>query len=295
MNEGIVTSMGFDVKEGRIDESVHPFTMAVSPSDVRITSRYAKGEWYQALAATVHEAGHAMYEQGMGSSGLAIDSYLSMGAHESQSLFWERHVSKSKEFCKWSTSLLTKTLLGEDADAEEVAKYTPEAIYAAINAVSPGPIRVESDELTYPLHVILRYNIERDVIDGSLSIDDIPKRWNEEMKKTLGVDITSDDIGCLQDVHWSAMAIGYFPTYLIGAITAAQLAHYCQNDIPSYAQDIESGEFGNIKEWMTEKVHRHGKRFGSLDELLQSQLGEPLNPAYYIDYLTKKYTELYNC
>jgi len=295
MNAEIVTAMGFDVDEGRIDESVHPFTMAVSPSDVRITSRYADGEWYQSLAATVHEGGHAMYEQNLGRSGLSIDSFLSMGAHESQSLFWERHVSKCKEFCRWCTPLLQKNLLGENMKPEDADKYTPEAIYAAINAVSPGPIRVESDELTYPLHVILRYNIERDVINGKLSVDDIPKRWNEEMKKTLGVDITSDDIGCLQDVHWSALAIGYFPTYLIGGITAAQLVHYCQKDVESYSSDIENGEFGAIKAWLTDKVHRHGKRYKSLDELLEDQLGEKLNPKYYIDYLTEKYTELYDC
>jgi len=208
-----------------------------------------------------------------------------MGTHESQSLFWERHIGKGKPFWKWATPILNKAFDNFD--------YTHDQIYKAINNVKSSLIRVEADELTYPLHIILRYKIEKDIIGGTLKVEDIPKRWNEEMKQMLNVDVPSDKDGCLQDIHWSLMAYGYFPTYLIGGITAAQLYHYCQTDVEDMEEKIEKGEFGEIRDWLTEKVHRHGKRYRSLDDLLEAQLGEKLNPKYFIDYLTKKYTELY--
>mmetsp|Transcript_8518 Transcript_8518/g.9367 ORF Transcript_8518/g.9367 Transcript_8518/m.9367 type:complete len:656 (+) Transcript_8518:1-1968(+) len=287
INEKIITTMGFHLDHGRIDQSVHPFTMSFGPADVRITSRFNEDEWFQGLAATIHEGGHAMYEQNIGDSDLDIDEHLSMGMHESQSLFWERHVGMSKEFCNWSTSIFKETFDDFTYDANDV--------YDAINAVEASPIRVEADELTYPLHVILRYKIERETVDGRMEVNDIPKHWNQQMKDVLNVTIENDALGCLQDVHWSALAIGYFPTYLIGSATAAQLAFYCKKDNPDMYQQIEQGEFGQIKSWLTDKVHRHGRRYESLDALLEDQLGEPLNPKYFIDYLSNKYTELYKC
>eukprot|EP00979_Chaetoceros_neogracilis_P011331 scaffold2765_cov271-Chaetoceros_neogracile.AAC.3 len=284
MNEDIVTTMGFDIEHGRADVSIHPFTMSFGPSDVRITSRYSTDEWYQGMAASIHEAGHAMYEQNVGDSCLDIDSYLSMGAHESQSLFWERHIGMSKEFCTW---------ISQKLPASVRESYSSEDIYGAINAVSQTEIRVEADELTYPLHVILRYNIERDVVKGKIDVEDIPQKWNELMKSMLDVEITDDAKGCLQDVHWSALAIGYFPTYLIGSATAAQLAFYCEKDLPTFRSDIENGDFVKIKAWLVKKVHSHGRRYPSLDAMLEDQLGEKLNPKYFIDYLTNKYGELY--
>jgi len=285
--ERIVKSIGFDSDFGRIDVSVHPFTTSFSPSDVRITSRFRDDEWYQGLAGTVHEGGHAIYEQNLKSSALTIDSALSMGTHESQSLFWERHVGLSKSFWRWATPMLQETY--------DDFSYSAEEVYGAVNAVSRSLIRVEADELTYPLHVILRYGIERDVIAGKLDVKDIPQRWNEGMKDLLDVDVPSDSKGCLQDVHWPSLAIGYFPTYLIGSATAAQLSHYCHKDIPDMDEKIEAGDFKEIKEWLTEKVHSHGKRYKSLDALLEDQIGEKLNPKYFIDYLTEKYTDLYKC
>lgn len=171
--------------------------------------------------------------------------------------------------------------------------HTDEQVYGAVNAVSKSLIRVEADELTYPLHIILRYNIEKDVIEGKMQVEDIPNRWNKNMKEMLGVDVPSDDKGCLQDVHWSSLAFGYFPTYLIGAMTAAQLEHYCRKDIFDFDAKIEKGEFSEIKLWLTNKVHSHGRRYKSLDALLEDQLGEQLNPKYFIEYLTQKYSELY--
>jgi carboxypeptidase Taq len=267
--------------------SVHPFTTSFGSADVRITSRFSDKEWYQGLAGTIHEGGHAMYEQNLGSSGLEIDEFLSMGTHESQSLFWERHVGLSRPFWNYATPLLQKAF-GEFS-------FSSEEVYGAVNAVTPSLIRVEADELTYPLHVILRYQLERDVVEGRLDVSDIPQRWKDSMKELLNVDVPNDTNGCLQDVHWSGLAIGYFPTYLIGSATAAQLAHYCRKDIPDFDEKVEGGEFAEIKEWLTSKIHRHGRRYKSLDELLQAQVGEPLNPKYFIQYLTDKYTELYKC
>lgn len=288
VNKEIITRMGFDLNHGRIDQSVHPFTMSLGPADVRITSRFKTTEWYQGLAGTIHEGGHAMYEQNLGKEDLEIDEFLSMGMHESQSLFWERHVGMSEEFCKWLTPVL-KEAFGDGF------VHSFKDVYGAMNAVAASPIRVEADELTYPLHVILRYNIERDVVEGRLDVKDIPKRWNDEMKAMLNIDIDNDALGCLQDVHWSGLAIGYFPTYLIGSATAAQLAYYCHKDNPDMYQNIEKGEFGSIKAWLNDKVHRHGKRYDSLDCLLKDQVGEALNPQYFINYLTMKYKALYKC
>lgn len=242
----------------------------------------------QGLLATIHESGHAMYEQNLGTSGLEVDQALSMGVHESQSLFWERMVAKSPAFWKWATPKLN--------DAFESFQYNPEQLYGAVNAIKPdNMIRVEADELTYPLHVLLRYRIERDIIQGKLQVEDIPKSWNSMMKELLGVDVPDDSQGCLQDIHWSAFAIGYFPTYLLGSSTAAQLFHYCEKDIPELHKKIERGEFGEMKEWLKDKIHKHGKRYKSLDDLLQASLGEPLNPQYFIDYLEQKYSALYKC
>jgi len=286
LSEKLVTAIGYDREQGRIDVSVHPFTSSMSASDVRITSRFREDEWYQGLAGTIHEGGHAIYEQNLLPSAVSIDSALSMGTHESQSLFWERHIGLSKPFWKFAHPFLG------DLDAS-FENYNSEEVYGAVNRVLNSFIRVEADELTYPLHVILRYNIEKDVIGGNLAVEDISQRWNDDMKSLLDVDVTSDDKGVLQDVHWSSMAFGYFPTYLIGAVAAAQLFHYCQKDIQDIESKIEKGDFQPIKDWLNIKIHKHGRRYKSLDSMLDDQLGEPLNPKYFIDYLTNKYTDLY--
>jgi len=285
--EQIVTQMGFDKTAGRIDVSVHPFTTSFSPKDVRITSRYRDDEWYQGLAGMVHESGHAMYEQNLGTSATSLDTALSMGTHESQSLFWERHVGLGLPFWKWATPLL------QEKFPDQFSGMTAEQVYGAVNAVSPNLIRVEADELTYPLHVIMRYGIEKDVIGGSLDVADIPDRWKADMKSMLDVDVPDDAKGCMQDIHWASLAFGYFPTYLIGSATAAQLSHYCAQDLENMDEMIEKGEFAEIKQWLTDKVHCHGKRYKSLDALLEDQIGEKLNPKYFIDYLTNKYSALY--
>jgi len=281
----IVKQMGFNEEGGRIDVSVHPFTMSISPADVRITSRFREDEWYQGLAASIHEGGHAIYEQNIGGDGKPVDGALSMGMHESQSLFWERHVGLSSSFWKFASPIVNDKF---------GTTWSPEDFYGAVNAAEKSFIRVEADELTYPLHIILRYEIERDFVDGKTTTDDIPIRWNNDFEAMMGLEVPSDAKGCLQDIHWSMAAYGYFPTYLLGAATAAQLAHYCELDIPDMQDKISQGKFAEIKEWLTEKVHKHGKRHQSLDEHLKAELGEELNPKYFIKYLEEKYSELYN-
>jgi carboxypeptidase Taq len=290
LSQQIVTALGYDLSRGRIDVSVHPFSQSLCPADVRITSRFKDTEWYQGLAGSIHEAGHAMYEQNLVSNPESVnitlaDTYLSMGCHESQSLFWERHVSLSKSFWKWASPKVSEAFGMNNIGWEQ--------FYCAVNRVSPGLIRVTADELTYPLHVILRFQIERDLIEGELAVSDIPTRWNSGMQQLLNITVPSDSEGCLQDVHWSSLAIGYFPTYLIGSAAAAQLAFYCRRDLPDFDELIEHGNFVPIKEWLTKKVHRHGRRYSSLDSLFTDQLGEALNPKYYISYLTEKYTDIY--
>ena len=293
LNLEVVKALGFP--EGRrVDVSVHPFTTSFGPSDVRITSRFRTDEWYQGLAGSVHECGHALYESQLRDSGLPIDSALSMGVHESQSLFWERHVGLIRPFWSWCGPKVRDALSLAAGDEE---------LYGAVNSVSRGLIRVEADELTYPMHVILRYRLEAKLLRGELQVSDLPSEWRRGMEELLGVagDSYGDSEGCLQDVHWSGLAVGYFPTYLLGAMMAAQLDHYLRKDDAfAAAQDgrsvdelIAAGDFAPFKEWLKEKVHDHGKLHGSMDELLTHSFGEPLNPEYFISYLTDKYTALY--
>jgi len=281
LNKAVVQALGF---EGRQDVSVHPFTISFSSADVRITSRFRQDEWYQGLAGTVHETGHAIYESNLNADAASINSALSMGVHESQSLFWERHVGLSQPFWKcWGAKV--RELMGVSASDEE--------IYRAVNHVNQGFIRVEADELTYPLHVILRTTLERDIVNGKMSVAELPQAWNALMKELLDVDVERDAQGCLQDVHWSGLAIGYFPTYLLGAICAAQLEHYIRKDLPEFDALVQGGEYAAIKGWLNEKIHKHGSFYGSMDELLERELGEKLNPQYYIDYLVNKYSDIY--
>mmetsp|Transcript_15981 Transcript_15981/g.33794 ORF Transcript_15981/g.33794 Transcript_15981/m.33794 type:complete len:359 (-) Transcript_15981:165-1241(-) len=297
LSKTLVTTLGYDTTHGRIDTAVHPFTTSFSPYDVRITSRFNTKEWFQGLMGTIHEGGHAMYEQSLGDSDTSLDTALSMGVHESQSLFWERHIGKGKGFWKFAGGMARDAFANANNNGEAVEgfeKYTDEDLYKAVNGVKfDNLIRVDADELTYPLHVILRYNIERDVVEGTLKVEDIPRRWKDDMKSLLDVDVPNDTKGALQDIHWSMMAIGYFPTYLLGAMMAAQLYHYCQLEIPDLEERIERGEFTAVKEWLRRKVHMHGKRYKSLDELLEGEVGEKLNAEYFIRYLQDKYGELY--
>jgi len=327
LNRAVVEAMGFDFCTGRVDVSVHPFTTSFGPNDVRITSRFSEQEWYQGLAGSVHECGHALYESQLRDTALPVDRALSMGVHESQSLFWERHVGLSRAFWTWCGPLVRRHLFALPPASSEgggtatepqprgvVDSVKDEALFGAVNRVSRGLIRVEADELTYPMHVILRYRLEREILEGKLSTSELPGAWAQGLKSLLGDDLVvpDDAQGCLQDVHWSSLAVGYFPTYLLGAMMAAQLDHYLRHDeafraahapsclSPEEAEEgdvvdalVRRGEFSPLKAWLKEKVHDKGSEPKSMDDLLLEEFGEPLNATYFLEYLTKKYSDIY--
>ena len=287
MCKEIAAAIGFDFTRGRMDVSVHPFTGGSHPTDVRITTRYSEN-WIEGVAGTIHECGHAMYEQGRSKEhrDLPVSEALGMAAHESQSLLWERMVGQSLAFWEWAAPIVHKYF-------PHTASCTPQDFYRAVNIVKPSLIRVDADEVTYPLHVILRFEIERDLFSGKVSVEDLPSVWNTRMEEYLGVVPPSDKEGVLQDVHWSGGAFGYFPSYSLGAMMATQLYEQAKAEMPSLEDDIRKGEFAPLKKWLNGKVHDKGSMPGSADALLESVTGKPLDPSIFMRYLTDKYTALY--
>ncbi|KAJ1461188.1 M32, carboxypeptidase Taq metallopeptidase peptidase [Pelagophyceae sp. CCMP2097] len=288
----VAEAMGYDFSRGRLDVSTHPFTGGAGPRDTRITTRYS-ANWLEAFSGTVHETGHALYEQGRDdvdedAVGLPSSVALSMGVHESQSLLWERMVQQSRAFWIYATPLFHKAF-------PHTRQATPEDFYVAANVVQAGAIRVEADELTYPLHVFLRFDLERKLFRGELQVEDVPAFWNAAMKRDLGVQVDKDAQGCLQDIHWSFGAIGYFPSYTLGAIMAAQLFQAASAQLPSLDEDIAKGHFAPLREWLREQVHKKGSIYASPDELLNSVTGGTggIDPGPYLEYLKAKYTDLY--
>ncbi len=286
----VAEMLTFDFDKGRIDVSQHPFTGGSGPDDTRITTRYSTNNPFEGIMGTIHESGHALYEQGRGGEqkGLPVAEPLSMGAHESQSLFWERMIGLSTPF--WSAVLPTlheQLPVTKDCTAEDVA-------YAVNQVNKEGLIRVDADELSYPFHIILRFEIERGLFDGSIDVDDLPTIWNQKMKQYFDVDVPDVARGCLQDVHWPSLGYGYFPSYTLGAMAAAQLyAHMDAVGLPGMEERIARGAFGEIKEYLNREFHRVGSLYTSLDDLLVSITGEPLKVRYFIEYLTKKYSKMY--
>lgn len=288
----IALDIGFDTEHGRLDVSVHPFTGGAHPTDVRMTTRFKKEDVTEGITGAIHETGHALYEQGRnlapGREGLPVNSALSMGVHESQSLLWERMVGLSKPFAHYLLPLLQARF------PATFSSVTPLQLYEGQNVIrDPSLIRVESDEVTYPLHIILRYELERGLVDGSVAVEDIPRLWNEKMQQYLGATPPNDAKGCLQDVHWSAGLFGYFPTYSLGAMYAAQIYATAVKELPGLEGDIAKGEFKRLKSWLNEKIHAVGSLPASGDELMVAVTGSPLDPAVFLNYLTSKYTELY--
>lgn len=282
--------LNFDFDKGRIDVSLHPFTGGAGPPDTRITTRYSAAKPFEGIMGTVHEVGHALYEQGRNANqeGLPVSDALSMGSHESQSLFWERMVAQSVPFWEAVLPIVHEELpFTSGATAEDFA-------YAVNQVDRSGLIRVEADELSYPFHIILRFEIERGLFNGTIAVEDLPTVWNAKMKEFFGVDVPEDSRGCLQDVHWPSLAYGYFPSYTLGAMVAAQLYEFMDTKaLPGMAERIAKGQFAEIKAFLNDKFHVLGSLYPSLDELLVAVTGEPLTPSYFIDYLTEKYTKMY--
>lgn len=284
----ISQDIGFNIQQGRIDVSVHPFCGGSHPTDVRITTRYKDSDFIESLYSVIHETGHALYEQGrpyeLGDVPAAES--LTMGIHESQSLFWERMIAQSKPFCSHYFDTIRATF------PDNLQSATVDSFYRAINTCKPGFIRVEADEVTYPLHVILRYEIEKGLFDDSIRVDDLPGIWNELVQKYLGITPPTDTLGVLQDSHWSGGAFGYFPSYTLGAIYACQFYNTLMTEQPETEMNIATGNFAPIKGWLNEKIHRQGRLY-TPQELVQRVTGEALSPHHFIHYLTTKYSEIY--
>ena len=288
-NQDVVRRVGFDLQAGRLDTSTHPFSTGVSPGDTRITTRYTQAGLAEALSSTLHEAGHGMYEQGLPKSehwGEPLGESLGLGIHESQSRLWENQVGRSREFWRWVHPILTA------ATNDCFRAYDAEALYRAANIVRPNLIRVESDEVTYNLHVMLRFGLERSLLTGDLATVDLPGAWNERMRNDLGLEVPDDARGCLQDIHWSMGMIGYFPTYTLGTLYSAQFWEAILRDLPDLSASIQRGEFGSLLGWLREKVHRRGRRLPA-EALCIELTGRKLDHGPLIDYLQTKLGEIY--
>ncbi|WP_246145571.1 carboxypeptidase M32 [Bacillus rubiinfantis] len=287
-NRYILPLIGFDIDAGRLDETIHPFAQAVTIGDVRLTTRYLENNVRSALFGTIHEAGHGIYEQQINPDfeESVLQSGASFGIHESQSRFLENMIGRSKEFWSYFYPALQETF------PEQLENVALTDFYRAVNTVEPSMIRVEADELTYNLHIMLRYEIEKGLIAGEIEAKDLPEIWNKKMQDYLGVMPATDSEGVLQDVHWSFGGIGYFPSYALGNLYAAQILRTIQKALPDFAALIEKGEFKQIQGWLKEHIHQYGKLY-TPNELIVKVTGEELNADYLVEYLEKKYTEVY--
>ncbi|KRF10772.1 carboxypeptidase M32 [Paenibacillus sp. Soil787] len=284
----ILKQMQYDFEAGRLDETVHPFATALNPGDVRITTRYLPNDITSALFGTIHEGGHALYEQNISKDlvGTNLCTGTSMGIHESQSRFWENVIGRSKQFWDRYYGELQTTFTGQIDDVDV------DSFYRAINHIEPSLIRIEADELTYNLHIMIRYELEKGLFNGTITVADLPKAWNAKYEEYLGVVPENDGEGVLQDVHWSGGAFGYFPSYALGNMYAAQFTHTLRKELPNFDSLIAEGNLVPIKEWLTDKVYRHGKLL-TPNEIIRQVTGEELNPDYLVQYLEEKYQTVY--
>ncbi len=277
-------------KVARQDYSPHPFTVSVGPYDVRITTRVDEYYLPELLLASLHEMGHALYDLGTSENapdkyGMPITQTVSLSIHESQSRFWENHIGRNLHFWKYFYPILQATF------PDQLLNVSLEDFYRAWNKVKPTLIRVGADELTYHLHIIIRYEIEFALFSGDLTVKEAPAAWSELYHKYLGVKPEKDSEGILQDVHWAHASFGYFPTYTLGTLYSAQFWHAMTRDIPDVEEQLESGEFSSILKWLKDKIYKWGELYDS-EELCRMATGEPLNPNYFIIYTRKKYEEL---
>ncbi|WP_409288873.1 carboxypeptidase M32 [Peribacillus sp. SCS-37] len=287
-SQDILKELGYDFEAGRLDETVHPFAIGLNPGDVRVTTKYDENDFRTAIFGTIHECGHAIYEQNISRDliGTPLATGTSMGIHESQSLFFESFVGRNFSFWKKQYPLL------QEYAETQFKNVTLDDFYRAINESKPSLIRIEADELTYPLHIMIRYEIEKALFNNELEVADLPRVWNQKYEEYLGVHPEQDGEGVLQDVHWSGGSFGYFPSYALGYMYAAQIKHAMLKELPNFDALLEAGDIEPIKNWLSENIHRHGKMKKPL-EILEDTTGEGLNAQYLIDYLSEKYGRVY--
>jgi carboxypeptidase Taq len=286
--QSAAAALGFDFKAGRLDVTTHPFCSGIGPGDCRLTTRYHLRHFNDGFFGILHEAGHGLYEQGLPAEhfGTPLGSACSLGIHESQSRLWENQVGRGRPFWEHFFPKARQTF------PEALADVRPDDFYFAINDVRPSFIRVEADEATYNMHIILRFELEQALISGDLPPGDVPGAWNEHFQKSLLLLPPNDTQGCLQDIHWSMGGLGYFPTYTLGNLYAAQFMEQARADLGDVDADFRRGEFGRLKGWLNERIHRQGMRYRPA-ELCRRVTGKPLSPKPLVEYLRKKFAPLY--
>ncbi len=287
--ESVAAAIGFDFNIGRLDITTHPFCSGFGPGDTRITTRYNPDRLNDALFGTMHEAGHALYEMGINKKehfGMPAGESASLGIHESQSRMWENQVGRSKPFWNYFFPQAQRIF------KESLGDVKLDDFYGAVNNVEPSYIRVEADEATYNLHILLRFEIERAIVKREIKIADIPGEWDSRFEKYFGIKVDNIANGCLQDVHWAAGLFGYFPTYSLGNLYSAMFFDQAKKEMPDIYEQFERGEFLTLRNWLKEKIHQHGFRYRAA-ELCKKVTGKELSHKPLMKYMTEKYSEIY--
>lgn len=285
----IAKQLGFTDDAWRLDVTEHPFASSIAIDDIRITTRYYPEFFSPSFFGTMHEFGHGLYEHGVSHSleRTPLARGASMAFHESQSRMWENLIGRGRPFWTWAMPVVQRYF------PEQFAGATADGMYRAVNKLGPSLIRVEADELTYNLHIIIRFEIERDLFSGRIEVRDLPEVWNTRMREYLGIDVPNDAEGVLQDVHWGSGLFGYFPTYALGNVVSLQLWDRIRREIPDLDDQTATGEFGQLREWLRENIHQHGRKF-SPNDLLERVVGvREFDPKPLISYLEAKVTDLY--
>ena len=282
--EHVAAAVGFDLKSARLDIGQHPFCTVIGPGDVRIALRFSAGNIAGGILTLLHEVGHGLYDQGLDPRhfGMPMGDAASLGLHESQSRLWENFVGRSEGFWRWFYPLLSETF------PNALGNISLETFRESINGVAPGVIRVEADELTYNLHIVIRFELERAMIDGGLVAADLPGAWAELYQRYLGIAPKDDRTGCLQDIHWAEGLIGYFPTYSLGNVYAAQLYAAAERQVGALEESFARGDFSGLREWLRENVHRHGMNYRAAT-IVERATGSLPNPSALVDSLRKRY------
>ncbi|WP_440010387.1 carboxypeptidase M32 [Halomicrococcus sp. SG-WS-1] len=284
----VLDTLGYDWNRGRLDTAPHPFSSG-NQFDARVTTRFDESDPLGALMSTIHEFGHATYTLGLPDEeyGTPLGQSRDLTVHESQSRLWENHVGRSKAFWERFLPELTERF----PEAEDL---TVDDLYEAVNEVyEDNLIRVEADELTYHMHIVVRFEIEKQLIRGEIDVEDVPELWNDKYEEYLGIRPDSDAEGCLQDIHWSHGSFGYFPTYSLGSVLAAQLYATAEEDIDDLDERVAAGDFEPLHDWLTENVHQHGARY-TTDDLIERATGESFTADYFLDHVESKFSELYD-
>lgn len=283
----VLRKMGYDFNAGRLNVAPHPFTSELDANDVRITTRYKVNDFIESIMVAMHEGGHALYEQGVSKeyADTPLGGGVSLGIHESQSRFWENQIGRSRAFFDYLSPVLRSYY------HSELGTLSDDEVFSLFNKVRPGLIRVEADEVTYNLHIALRFEIEKALINDEIKVEDLPEVWNEKMKEYLGVVPESNANGVLQDVHWSHASFGYFPTYTLGNLYGAQITRIMNQEL-SIKDLSEKGNLDQILSWLRDNVHKFGSLYTPGD-LIEKISGEKLNPRYFVDYIKEKYGEIY--